>query len=144
MISDKQLERDKQAGLIRGLALMYWENSNDIGCMVCGHFCDQTDKRYYDDPVTCECKCHEYPDDADLIVGDYVRTIQFREALGGRGYAVTKKIIHDKETNCTEIKGDGKKHEPYDQHVDDGKGCCIFCPRMTAMKTMIDFVGGMI
>lgn len=139
--SDAQLEYDKKMGLTRGLALMYWESNNDVGCLVCGHFCDQTNPKIDDDPVTCGCKCHLYLDDSDLIVGEYNKTMIHKEALGGRGWAITKTMIHDKETNCTEIKGDGKKHEPFVQHVDDGRGGCLFCSEVTQMRAMLDLVG---
>lgn len=109
--------------LIRGLALVLYPDG-DVGCNVCGHFCDQT-ALSKDDPgfVKCACKCHEYPDDADFVVEDYFKTMLYSKLLHGYGYNYMKRTYHDIETNMSEIT----RGEKMTCHLIDRNDKCIFC-----------------
>ena len=113
---------DNDHEMIRGLALVLYTDG-DVGCNVCGHFCSQTEDPGSSSYVICDCKCHEYPDDADFIVGDYIKTIQYQKLLQGNEYNFMKRIYHDIETKMSEISRGSKMT----CHLIDERDRCIFC-----------------
>lgn len=116
--------------IIKGLALVLYPDG-DIGCNVCGHFCDQT--------IECVCLCHEYPDDADFVVEDYEKTLQYTKQLQGYGFNYMRRAYHDIESNMSEITRGSKMT----CHLIDERDKCIFCGKVDphSIRPFLELLG---